>query len=170
MLCSPHVPYAHLGSKLGAQSCRTDQYRWFRLVGEPRLFAQSSRDRNTWAYLFTPSPVIHTTLGGSDLCAGIFVEMWIWAIQVTLGDSGWHIICIDLYHMAYIFYCWDIRHGIFVNFVILSMSVVYICILFSGKLYRFYGEGLLRFKDKVVFKNFVFAHSHFLLRVPPGSR
>jgi len=89
------APHAHLGSKLGAQSCRIDHYRWFRLVGDPRLFAQSSRDRSTWAYLFTPSPVIQTTLGGFDSCAGIVSELGIWAldsaVQVTLGDSGWHI-------------------------------------------------------------------------------
>ena len=35
--CSPLALHARLGSKLGAQSCRIDHYKWVRLVGDPRI-------------------------------------------------------------------------------------------------------------------------------------
>ena len=41
------APHVHVGSKFGAQPCRTDHNRWFRLVGNPRFVAQPSRDRST---------------------------------------------------------------------------------------------------------------------------
>ena len=41
-------------------------------------------------------------------------------------------------------------------------------LLFSGKLYGFYGEGLLFLEREMVLKSFGFAHSHFLFCAPPG--
>ena len=41
---------------------------------------------------YPPSPVVQTTLGGSDSCAGVVSELKIGAldsaVHVTLGDSG----------------------------------------------------------------------------------
>ena len=139
--CSPPAPHAHLGSKLGAQSCRTDHFRWFRLVGDPRLFTQSSRDRSTERTYYTPSSVVQTTLGGSDSCAGIVSEMEIWAldsaVQVTLGDSSWQIS----------WHWFDISKALAFYLETCDMAYfgawfIYICIFyFSGKYTGFTARG-----------------------------
>ena len=149
--CSPPAPHAQLGSKLGAQSCRTDHIRWFRLVGDPRLFAQPSRDRSTRAYIcITPRPVVQTTLGGSDSWAGLVIDIEIWAldaaVQVTLGDSGCQMLWYwyDLYLGTYIHYealAWHILSMIGTPLSMFGIFIhTYIC-LFSGKYTGFTARG-----------------------------
>ena len=130
----------------------------------------------TWSLHLSVSiytqPVIQTTLGGSNSCAGI--GRWVIGstVQVMFGDSGWHVIL----H-------WFISPGLLISFLrYLTWHILdfhysrawflytYV-LLFSGKLYGFYSEGFLcSKKEKCVFKNFVFAHSRFLFFAPPGFR
>ena len=74
-------------------------------------------------------------------------------------------------HLVYLV-CYTEIFGMVYLWILLfrTLVLIYLCILFSGKLYRFYGEGLLPLINEMVFKSFVFAHSHFLFCAPPGSR
>ena len=105
-----------------------------------------------------------------DLCVGIGRWAIGSAVQVTLGDFGWHVIL----H-------WFISPGLFISFLrYLTWHILgfhhsrawflytYV-LLFSGKLYGFYGDGLLCSEKRNVFsKNFVLTQSRFLFFAPPG--
>ena len=177
--CSPFAPHAELGSKLGAQSCRTDHIRWFRLVGDPRLFAQPSRDRSTRAYIYiTPRPVVQTTLGGSDSWAGSIIEFEIWAlyaaVQVTLGDSWLPdymlLLWVMLEHLHLLWdsdvaysQAWMAYFGAWLAYLYIR---IYVHFLGSIQVLR---QGVRMYFAKEFSKSFVFAHSRFCFCAPPGS-
>ena len=165
--CSPPAPYAQLGSKLGAQSCRTDHFRWFRLVGDPRLFAQPSRDRSTRAFIcITPRPVVQTTIGGSDSWAGLVIEIEIWALDaaahVTLGDSGCQIMYYwcDLYLSTCIsFWGSDMAY----SWAWLAYLYIRIYVYFLGSI-QVLRRGVRLYFTKWFSKSFVLPTHTFVLR------
>ena len=170
--CSPPAPHAQLGSKLGAQSCRTDHIRWFRLVGDPRLFAQSSRDRSTRAYIYvTPRPVVQTTLGGFDSWAGSVIEFWdLSSICSRIGHVRWlrlpDYILLIWFIPEHLHFIMRFRHGILLSMIGIPLSMfgtsiyirIYVYFLGSIQVLR---RGVRMYFTKWFSKSFVFAHSRF---------